>query len=56
MCDQIRRFEESDETAVVELWYRAGRVAYTYLPSWQALSLESAHVIFREGILPGCEL
>ena len=56
MCDEIRPFEESDETAVLELWYRAGREAYVFLPSWQTLSLESAHVIFFEEILPGCEL
>ena len=56
MCEQIRPFEATDEAAVAELWHRAGRDGYTFLPTWQAFSLESARHVFREVIRRQCEL
>jgi ribosomal protein S18 acetylase RimI-like enzyme len=49
----IRPYRTTDESAVVGVWHRAGRTAYTYLPNWQALTLEHAHHVFRQVILPG---
>jgi GNAT superfamily N-acetyltransferase len=52
----IRPFEDGDEAAVVAVWYRSGRAAYQFLPSWQALTLEQADEIFREVIRPRCDI
>ena len=52
----IRPFQASDESAVVGVWHRAGRAAYTYLPTWQAFELEQAANVFREVILARCEM
>ena len=51
---RIRPFWDEDEAAVVGVWHRAGQAAYTYLPTWQALTLEDAAKIFREVIKPKC--
>ena len=56
MTERIRRYEPADESTVVEVWHRAGRVEYTYLPTWQAFTLEQARAVFRRVILPNCEL
>jgi ribosomal protein S18 acetylase RimI-like enzyme len=52
----IRRFHAGDEEAVVRVWYRSGRAAYTFLPSWQALTLDVAGQVFRETIQPRCDI
>lgn len=48
----IRQFRAADEAEVVAVWHRAGLAAYTYLPTWQALTLETARLVFRDVILP----
>jgi putative acetyltransferase len=52
----IRRIESGDVDAVVGVWHRAGLDAYTYLPTWQAFTLEQAHGVFREVIYPNCDI
>lgn len=52
----IRPFDEDDEPAVVGVWYRSGRAAYTFLPTWQALTLEVAAKVFREVIRTQCDI
>jgi GNAT superfamily N-acetyltransferase len=52
----IRKFRDSDATAVATIWHRAGRAAYTYLPTWQSLSLERAQEIFRKVIQSRCTI
>ena len=52
----IQEFRDSDEPAVVGVWYRAGRAAYPFLPGWQSLTLEHAASIFRELILVRCKI
>jgi ribosomal protein S18 acetylase RimI-like enzyme len=52
----IRSYRDEDEAAVVGVWHRAGRAAYTYLPLWQALGLEEARDIFRRAVLGRCRL
>jgi ribosomal protein S18 acetylase RimI-like enzyme len=56
LCARIRRYRDDDETAVVGVWHRSGRAAYTYLPTWQAFSLDRARAAFRAYILARCEL
>jgi hypothetical protein len=38
----IRGFRDADEPAVVKVWHRSGRAAYTFLPTWQAFTLGQA--------------
>ena len=38
------------------MWYRSGRAAYTFLPLWQALTLDRAATIFREVIRCQCKI
>ena len=38
------------------VWHRAGIAAYTYLPTWQAFTLEQARVVFREHVLSRCSI
>jgi ribosomal protein S18 acetylase RimI-like enzyme len=52
----IRAFQDEDEKAVVEVWYRAGKAAYDYLSLWQELTLDSAREIFRRVILSECRI
>lgn len=52
----IRKIESGDVEAVVEVWHRAGLAAYTYLPTWQAFTLEEAQRVFREVIHPKCDI
>lgn len=47
----IRRFEDKHEAEVIEVWHRAGRTAYTYLPTWQAFTIQQATEVFRRHIL-----
>ena len=49
----IRPYQELDELDVVGVWHRAGIAAYSYLPTWQAFTLEQAREVFRKVILPG---
>jgi len=53
---QIRPFQDADEAATAEVWYRSGRAAYTYLPTWQALTLERARQILHDVILARCAI
>lgn len=41
---------------MVGVWQRAGLAAYTYLPTWQALTLETAFYVFRNVIRPRCAI
>ena len=50
----IRAFREEDEASVVGVWHRSGRAAYSFLPTWQAFTLEQASVVFRNVIRPRC--
>jgi len=52
----VRPFEASDESAVVGVWYRAGRAAYTFLPTWQTFTVENAEAVFRDVIRPKCDI
>ena len=52
----IRPFEVGDEANVVGVWHRSGIAAYTYLPTWQALTLEQATWVFENVIRPRCAI
>lgn len=52
----IRKFRDTDEADVVGVWYRSGMAAYTYLPTWQALTLEQARWVFANIIRPKCTI
>jgi GNAT superfamily N-acetyltransferase len=53
---RIRQFQDADEAEVVEVWHRSGLAAYTFLPTWQALTLETAHTVFRNVIRAKCAI
>lgn len=48
----IRPYQERDEAEVIGVWHRSGLAAYPYLPTWQALTLETAAFVFRTIICP----
>ena len=50
----IRPFQPTDAAAVVAVWHRAGIAAYTFLPTWQAFTLEQAREVFDRIIRPHC--
>jgi len=52
----IRTFQPADEGDVVEVSHRAGMAAYTYLPTWQAFTLEQAREVFDRVIRPNCAI
>lgn len=52
----VRPFQADDESAVVGVWYRSGRAAYTFLPTWQAFTIEAAQEVFRKVIQPKCDI
>jgi ribosomal protein S18 acetylase RimI-like enzyme len=52
----IRPFHADDEGAVVGVWHRSGQAAYTYLPTWQAFTLDEAATVFRDVIRAHCRL
>ena len=52
----IRAFDIADEPAVVGVWHRSGRAAYTYLPTWQAFTLDEAGTVFRDVIRAHCRM
>ena len=41
---------------MIAVWHGAGRAAYTYIPTWQALTLPHAARVFREVIRPKNDL
>jgi ribosomal protein S18 acetylase RimI-like enzyme len=47
---QIKPYSTEDESAVVGIWHRAGKIAYPFLPRFQALTVEAAREVFRETI------
>jgi GNAT superfamily N-acetyltransferase len=53
---RIRQFREADEAEVAGVWHRSGLAAYTYLPTWQALTIEKARIVFHEIIRPKCAI
>jgi GNAT superfamily N-acetyltransferase len=52
----IRPYVPADEADTVAVWHRAGLAAYTYLPTWQALTLQRARELFRERIVSRCAI
>jgi len=52
----IRKFQPADAADVVEVWHRAGTAAYTFLPTWQAFTLEQAREVFDRIIRPHCAI
>lgn len=52
----IRPYQDADEADVVGVWHRSGIAAYTYLPTWQAFSLDQAVWVFQNIIRPGSEI
>lgn len=48
----IRPYQDRDESEVIGVWHRSGLAAYPYLPTWQALTLETAAHVFRTIIRP----
>jgi hypothetical protein len=52
----IRTFQPADAADVVAVWHRAGMAAYTFLPTWQAFTLEQARWVFEHIIRPQCAI
>jgi ribosomal protein S18 acetylase RimI-like enzyme len=52
----IRKFQPADEAGVVEVWHSSGIAAYTFLPTWQAFTLEQARGVFDRIIRPNCAI
>ena len=52
----IRQFQDEDESAVIAVWHSAGQASYTYIPTWQALTLAHATRVFQEVICPNNQL
>lgn len=52
----IRPFTQADEAAVVQVWHRAGRAAYSFAPTWQAFTLDHAQQVFHTVIRPRCAI
>ena len=52
----IRKYREIDKAEIVGVWHRSGIEAYTYLPTWQALTIETATWVFENVILPKSEI
>jgi GNAT superfamily N-acetyltransferase len=52
----IRKFQSADEDDVVGVWHRSGIAAYTFLPTWQAFTLEQARLVFDRVIRPNCAI
>ena len=52
----IRKFQLADEADVVAVWHRSGMAAYTFLPTWQAFTLEQARGVFERIIRPHCAI
>ena len=52
----IRAYRAEDAATVAEVWHRAGRAAYPYLPGWQGFALDEAKSVFRDVIAAECEV
>jgi ribosomal protein S18 acetylase RimI-like enzyme len=52
----IRPFQPADAADVVAVWHRSGIAAYTFLPTWQAFTLEQARGVFDRIIRPHCAI
>jgi len=52
----IREFQDADEAEVVGVWHRSGSAAYTYLPTWQEMTLETAQFVFHSIIRARCAI
>ena len=52
----IREFQDADEADVVRVWHRSGSAAYTYLPTWQEMTLETAQFVFHSIIRARCAI
>jgi ribosomal protein S18 acetylase RimI-like enzyme len=52
----IREFRPDDAVAVADVWHRSGIAAFTYLPTWQAFTLEQARSVFERVIRPQCAI
>src|SRR5215471_686758 len=52
----IREFQHADAADVVDVWHRSGRATYTFLPTWQAFTLEQARWVFENVIRPHCAI
>jgi GNAT superfamily N-acetyltransferase len=53
---KIRPFQDADEIDTAAVWHRSGLAAYPYLPSWQALTLETAQWVFHNVIRAQCAI
>ena len=54
--NDIRPYQGEDAERVIAVWHGAGIAEYTYLPTWQAFTLEHASKVFREHIAPRCDI
>ena len=52
----IRAYCEEEADDVAGVWHRSGRVAYPYLPTWQAFTYNQALPVFREHIARKCRI
>ena len=50
----IRPFQDADEADTAGVWHRSGLAAYPYLPTWQALTIETAESVFHNVIRAKC--
>ena len=48
--------KDEDLETVVRVWYTSGRMAYTFIESWQRFTLDQARSVFRQQIAPLCEV
>ena len=53
---ELRTYEPADEDRLIALWHEAKRVAYPYLPTEQAHTVEDDTRFFRQHIEPRCEI
>jgi ribosomal protein S18 acetylase RimI-like enzyme len=53
---EIRPFQNDDEADTAAVWHRSGLAAYPYLPTWQAMTLETAQWVFQHVIRAQCSL
>lgn len=53
---KLRRYDSSDEAALIEMWHETKVLAYPYLRSEQSYTVETDTAFFREHIAPRCEI
>ncbi|MDZ4718307.1 MAG: GNAT family N-acetyltransferase [Roseiflexaceae bacterium] len=56
MSQLIRPYKPTDESAVVAVWHRSSQAVYTFLPNWEAFTLDVAQEVFHEVIVPRCDI